>query len=125
MGPRVRVRHEMANFDAPGHGEAIDGFGIANGVAADDGATDFGGFLETAAQNGGDRFWSNKVGRESHYIKSSERPAAHGEDVGECVGRGDLTVSERVVDDGREKIDRLHERAVAIQPINTGVVARA
>jgi len=36
-----------------------------------------------------------------------------------------LAEVERVIDDGREEIDRLDERAVAAQPVDTGVVEGA
>ena len=48
-------------------------------------------------------------------FKRSDRTAAHREDVGERVGRGDLAVGERVVHDRGEEVDRLHERAIAIE----------
>ena len=38
------------------------------------------------------------------------------------VGRGDLAVDERVVDDRREEIDGLHERRPALPPVHTRIV---
>src|SRR5205823_9523994 len=48
----------------------------------------------------------------------------HSENVRERVGGGDLSVRERIVYNGREKIDGLHECTIAIQAINTGIVER-
>ena len=47
-------------------------------------------------------------------FKRGDRPSAHRENVRERVSGGDLSVSERVVDDWREKIHGLHERAMSI-----------
>ena len=55
-------------------------------------------------------------------FKRGERTAAHRENVGERVGRGDLAVGERVVHDRGEEVDRLHERAVAIETKNAGII---
>jgi hypothetical protein len=51
-----------------------------------------------------------------------QRTAAHGVDVTQRVGRRDLAVYERIVDDGGEEIDGLHQRAPLIQPVHTGIV---
>ena len=40
------------------------------------------------------------------------RPPAHGVDVRQRVGRGDLAKQERVVDHRREEVDGLHEPQV-------------
>ena len=79
-------------------------------------------FLEAAAQNGGDRFSGNKVGRNAHDVQGSDRTTAHRKDIGERVGRGDLAVGERIVHDRGEEIGRLHEGAVAIETENAGVI---
>ncbi len=50
--------------------------------------------------------------------------SAHGVDVGERVGGCDLAVRKRVVHNRCEKINGLHECAMAVQPIHTRVVER-
>ena len=52
----------------------------------------------------------------------SERTAAHGVNVAESVRRGDLPEDVRVVDDGREEIDRLDQRLIGRDLIHSGVV---
>src|SRR5262249_39310325 len=42
--------------------------------------------------------------------------------VAQRVGGGNLTVRERVVDDRREEIHRLHERGATRPPVHTGIV---
>ena len=57
-------------------------------------------------------------------FKRCERTAAHRVNIGQRIRRRDLAVAKRVVHDGREKIHRLHEGAVAIEAVNTGVIRR-
>ena len=90
--------------------------------SANNRATNLARFLEAAAQDGGDRFLGNKIGRNSHDIERADRATAHRENVGERVGRGDLAVGEWVVDDRGKKIGRLHEGALAIEPVDPGVI---
>ena len=51
--------------------------------------------------------------------------AAHGVDVAEGVGSGDLPEGERIVDDRCEKIHRLHQRKVVVDQIHPCVVVGA
>jgi hypothetical protein len=51
-----------------------------------------------------------------------ERLAAHGVNVAQRVGCGDLAESVRVVDDGSEEIDGLHQRLIGRDLIHSGVV---
>ena len=51
-----------------------------------------------------------------------ERRAGHRPDVVDRVERGDATVIKRVVNDRREKIDRLDDRQIVAQSIHSGVV---
>src|SRR5438270_271209 len=61
--------------------------------------------------------------REGRDAEREQRPAADGVDVAEGVGGGDGSVGERVVDDGREEVDRRHQGAVARDAIDRRVVA--
>ena len=121
-GSRPRVGQHFFRVNHTRYSEAVDRLGIADGVSADDGAADFARFLEAAAKDGGDGFLGNKIGRHAHDVERGERAAAHGEDVGEGVGRGDLAVGERVVHDRGEEVGRLHKGAVAIETENPGVI---
>ena len=51
-----------------------------------------------------------------------ERASAHRVDVRQRIGAGDASVGDRVVDDRREEIDRLHQRALVIEPVHTRIV---
>jgi hypothetical protein len=50
---------------------------------------------------------------------------AHGVEIGEGVGGGDLTEVERIVDNRREEIGRDDERPARIEPPDSGVIRRA
>ena len=47
---------------------------------------------------------------------------AHRVDIGQRVGRGDLSEVVRIVDDRREEVDRLHEREIIGQPEHPRVI---
>ena len=93
-------------------------------MSADDCAVGLGGFFKTAAQNFGDGFRRNEILWKSHKIQRSDWASAHCENIRECIGGGDLSVSERVVNDRREEIGCLHERTMSIEAIHAGVVER-
>ena len=60
--------------------------------------------------------------RERRDRERGQRTAAHRIDVADGVGRGDLAVDVRVVDDRREEIDGLHQRRPALPPVHTRIV---
>ncbi len=119
------VGKDVPNIDEPGDREAVNRFRIANRMSADDCTANFGGFLETAAQNSRDGFWRNQILRKTHKIQRRDWPTAHGENIRERIRGGDLSVSEWIVDDGCEEIHGLDERAVVVQFVNAGVIERA
>jgi len=94
-------------------------------VSADDGATNFGGLFQTAAQNCGNSFRWNEIDWEAYEVQSGDRATAHGENIRERISGRDLSVSERVIHDGREKIHGLNKRTMSIQFVNAGVIERA
>src|SRR6185436_10320108 len=51
-----------------------------------------------------------------------QRATTHRVHIAECVCGGDLAVDVRIVDDGREEIDRLHQRWSALPPVHTRIV---
>ena len=122
---RIFVRENVSKIDNAGDGESVDRLRISNRVTTDDRATDFGGFLETAAQDLGDRFCGDKILRKTHQVQRSDWPAAHREHIRESVRGGDLSVGEGVVDDWREEVHGLHESTMSIQFVNAGVIERA
>ncbi len=65
----------------------------------------------------------HRVCRYSQDVKRRQRTAAHGINVGQSICRCDLSVGKRVVDDRREEIGRLHQRAISVDAIHPCVVS--
>src|SRR5580692_2281564 len=82
---------------------------VANGMSADDGALRFVHLVQAAAndllKNRGIAFvWK------AHNRERGNWLSAHGVDIAERIGGGDLAKGKRIVDDWREKIHGLHNR---------------
>src|ERR1039457_7678422 len=58
-----------------------------------------------------------------HEVKRRQRTAAHSINVGQSICRCDLSVSKRVIDDGREEISRLHQCTISVDTIHPCVVS--
>ncbi len=65
------------------------------------------------------------VPRKRRHGQRRQRPPAHGVDVRQRIGRRDPAVRGGVVDNRREEIDGLHQRATFIQPVNPRIVSSA
>ena len=98
----------MPDVNKPCDRESVYRFGIANGMAADNHASDLGCLGKTAAENRRNHSWPNEILRKTDDIECSQRTSTHGVDVGERVGGCDTAVPKRVVDNRCEKINRLH-----------------
>src|SRR5207249_444049 len=59
-----------------------------------------------------------------HQVERGDRSAAHRVHVRHGVGRSDPSPVERVVDDGREEVDRLHQALPAWQEVDGGIITR-
>ncbi len=117
----ARVRPDLRRRDEAGHGISELDLAVLDGVAAEQGDSRFDQLVEPALE---DRAQHLAVGflRERRDRERRERTSAHRVDVAQRVRRRDLAVHERIVDDGREEIDGLHERAVALERVHTRIV---
>src|SRR5437588_1654058 len=98
-------------MNGPGNGITKLNFGIANAMAANNGAAGLDHFRKTAGEN----FLKNsEVGilREANQRKRGERTPAHGIDVAERIDRSDLAEGVRVINDGGEEIHGLYQGVV-------------
>jgi hypothetical protein len=66
-----------------------------------------------------------RVDRKGRDVERRDRFPAHRVDVAERVRGGDPAEVVRVVDDGREEVDRLDEREIVAQAVDAGIVARS
>ena len=121
-GARGGVGHHAAGRDQSRDGKSENRLRIANGMPPHDRATGFGRFGEPAAQNIGNRFFREKILGHPHDVQRRQGTAAHGIDIGQRIGGGDLPVQKGIIHDGREKIDGLHQGAIAVNAINAGVI---
>jgi len=113
---------DFTGMDGAGDGVAKLQFIVADGVATNDSAIRFRHFGEAAAENlFEDRGIAIAGKRENG--ERRDGTAAHGVDVAERVGGGDLAEFEGIVDDGREEVDRLHDGKIRSEAVNGRVVA--
>ena len=68
--------------------------------------------------------WDGELLGERGHGQREQRDAAHREHVVERVRGGDRAEVGRVVDDGREEVDREHERSLVVEAVDRGVVGR-
>ena len=108
-------------MDDTGDGVAKFEFIVANRMAADDRAICFRHFRKAAAQNLFESFGS-ACGGKCDDGERGNRPAAHGVDVAERVGGGNLAEQIGIVHDRREKIDGLYDGEIVGEAIDGGVV---
>ena len=116
--PQQNIAHACAAVgehsverDKTTHGQAVLGLVVVDGMAARDRATGLDALIGTACQNLAGNL-NAQAARDAQQVHGMARPPAHGVDVRQRVGRGDLAKQERVVDHRREEVDGLHEAKV-------------
>ena len=57
-------------------------------------------------------------------VQRGHRAGSHGKRVTQCIGRRNLAEHVRIVHQGREEVDRLHDVQVIAQPIHTRITKR-
>ncbi|OQB40078.1 MAG: hypothetical protein BWY09_00874 [Candidatus Hydrogenedentes bacterium ADurb.Bin179] len=118
---RYKIRRD---FNQSRDGKAKLDFLVIDAVAADKCAVRLVQFVHAAPQ---DRLEDRVVqgfNREADDGKRRDGPPAHGVDVADGIGCGDLAEKIRVVHAGSEDIHGLYQRKGCVQPINAGIVAR-
>jgi len=91
-------------------------------VTADDESAGFVHFVLSPTKNLSENRDRELARRKADDVERRERLTPHRVDVGEGVRRRDLAEAVRVVDDGREKVDGLHEREIVRQHEDPRVV---
>ena len=102
------VSEHAVERDKAAHGQAVLGLVVVDGVAARDGAAGLDALVGATRQNLPGNLNAQATGY-AEQVHGMTRPPAHGVDVRQRVGRGDLAKQERVVDHRREEVDGLHE----------------
>ena len=116
--PLVNTR---SGIDEAGDGISELGFFVADAVAAYHRATGFHHLREAAGEDLLQHF-EVAVGRETDVSQRGDGASAHGVDVAQSVGGGDLAESVGVVHDGGEEVDGLHQREAGSDLVNAGII---
>ena len=124
-GFRAGVREHAGRIDLAGDGVAELHFVVAHGVAAEQRHAGLAQLVEPAGEDGGDDGGIEIALRKPCDGERGQRLPAHGVDVAEGVGGGNLAVRVRVVDDGREEVDRLDKGRPSRPGVNARIVGRA
>src|SRR5207244_4329640 len=109
--------------DHSDHRHAVLRLGVVDRVPAEDRYARLPGDGRAAFEHSGQKVERELADRPRYKVQRGQRPAPHRIDIGEGVRRGDPTPVEGVVDDGREEIDRLHDRGAPGKNVDGGVVA--
>ena len=115
------IRPEALRRNRARHGQPVERLRREHRMTTDDrdaiGVRD----LRTAAEDqpGDVRI---EVGWDGKDCQREAGHPAHRVDVRDRVRRSDAAVVERVVDDGTEQIDRLHEQRAVVEPYDRGIV---
>ena len=121
--PRAGVGPDAVRIDRACHRVAELHFRVAHGVAAEQRDAGFAQLVVAAEEDLPDRLGVEDLVGEPGDRERGDGRAAHRVDVAQRVGRRDLSVGERVVDDRREEVDRLDQRRPAARPpVHTGIV---
>ena len=120
---RPAVVDDVGRTREAGHGEPVLRLLVLDRVAAGHLGARLLHLVEAAAQDLGEHVVA-ELRRPGHEVHRRQRPGAHGVHVRQRVGRGDRAEQVRVVDDGREEVDRLHQAEVVGHLRDGGVVPR-
>ena len=63
------------------------------------------------------------IGRKCHQVHGGFGFAAHGIDIAQCIGGGDLAEPERIVHNGCKEVHGLDDGQIIRYPVNTGIVS--
>src|SRR5262249_33978784 len=99
-------------------------FGITNGMSAKYDTAGRPHSFRAALDNSAKNLHVQLGIREANEIEGRLGYTAHREDITERIGGGDLSVNERVVNDGWEEINGLNDRQVRRKTVHPGIVMR-
>ena len=122
-GLRRRVPDDPVRGDETGDRHSELGLAVRDRVPADHGDPRLGGHGRTALEHAGEHLERQLVDGPRGEVEGQHGAGAHRVDVAERIRRRDPSPVVRVVDDGREEIDRLHQGLPVGQQVHGRVVA--
>jgi hypothetical protein len=118
----IFLSKNLIGMDKTGHGQAIFQFTVFDTVAAHKHDVGLPYLVQPAlndpAQDGDVQF----LEREGDQVHGCLGCAAHGVDIAQGVGSGNLPERVGIVHDGRKKIHGLNESQIVVYPVNAGVI---
>ena len=105
-----------------GHRKAVFHFGVGYAVAAHQRHPGLLYFVQSAPQNFLQDGDIHIPAGEADHIHRGYRPAAHRINIADGIGGGNLPETVRVVDNRRDKIDRLNNGDIIGNFVNAGIV---
>ena len=120
---RSGVAHDAVGVHGAEHGQAVLRLRVVDGVAPGHERARLAHGVRAAAQDVAGHARAQRA-VERQQVQRHVRGRAHGEHVGERVGRRDAPEHVGVVHDGREEVHGEHGRGVVREPPHGGVVAR-
>ena len=117
------LRSSLSGMRRADHREAVFRLRVADRVAAGERATRLADLGRGAGEDLGQDVARQVLG-ECRDRQREQHPAAHREDVGQRIRRGDLPERPRVVDERREEVERADDRQVVADAVDGRVVGR-
>ena len=116
------VGDEPVGMHRTDHRQSVFGRIILDRMAAHREGSALVHLLLTAPQYIGQHRDRNTVAGKHVQVERQQRGSAHGIDIAQGVGGGDLPKEIGIVDDRREKVDRLDDSKILPYPINGGII---
>src|SRR5690606_33911248 len=122
---RAAVARDQRRIRLADYAHAELRLGIVDRMSTNDGNARLERDIAAAANDVLEHAAAEQVTRKRDETECEQWARAHRVDVAECVGRGDAPEVVRIVDYGREEIDRGHQRAIGRNPVDGCIIRRA
>src|SRR3954451_25222335 len=122
-GPGPALPQQLRGIRGAHDGEALLGLGVPDRVTARQHAAGLDNLARRGAEDRRQRLVRELLGKRGDRERE-EDAAAHREDVGQRVGRRDLTVGDRIVDERRKEVDGPEDREIVGDAVGGGSVGR-
>ena len=109
-GPKAPVGGKGCRIDNARHRQAVFDLFVLDAVAACHYSARLTDLVHAAFKNPAQNLLAHRLNRKADNVHGRIGLAAHGIDIGQGIGRGNLPEPVGIVDDGRQKVEGLHER---------------
>ena len=123
-GPGAGIGDDPLGVDPAVHAQAVLRLLVVHGMAAHQAGAGLHHLVMPAAQDLPQKAQIQMLGREHDQIEGGQRHPAHGIDVGDGVGRGDLAEPVGIVHRRGDEVHGVDHGDLVGQPVHRRVVAR-